>query len=85
MFLWDGKPVLPGLSSHKSLSRTKPRPESQVVSIELAHLQIAEVDSIETLFNLFKSDIFTAKTSLMKTRLLCQLMSPASLTRRVWK
>ena len=39
-------------------SRAKSRPEPQVADIELADFQIAEVNSVEVLFNLFKSDVF---------------------------
>lgn len=42
-------------------SRTKPRSESQVVDIKLADFQIAEVDSVDFLFNLFKSDVFATE------------------------
>lgn len=49
------------LPSHQWPSRTKRRSESQVVGIEFAGLQAAEVDSIEVPFNLFKSYVFTSE------------------------
>lgn len=45
-------------SRHRRL-RTKARSESQVVDIELADFQIAEVNSVKVLVNLVKSDVFT--------------------------
>lgn len=49
------------MAFHQWRSRTKPRSESQVIDIEFADLQVAEVDSIEVLFNLFKSDVFATE------------------------
>lgn len=50
-----------GLPSRHQDSQTKPWSESQVIDIELSDFQIAEVNPIEVLFNLFKSDVFAPK------------------------